>query len=154
MVCMANICRSPMAHAILRNLVKEQGLSDKIQIESAGTHVPIRGLLPDKRTLNVLNRRGINSKGLKTRQLKAVDGAKYNYILVMDNSNMAIALKIIDEGCQNIKYILDYATHINTLDVPDPYYGHPDQFEEVYNILEPACRGVLKKINQIDSNLG
>ena len=80
-VCTANICRSPMGHAVLREMIKARGLTHKIKVNSAGTHVPIKGLLPDKRSLMVLKENAVNIKKLKTRQFFTKGIEKFNYIL-------------------------------------------------------------------------
>jgi len=141
MVCTANICRSPMAHAILREMIKARGLADKITVNSAGTHVPIKGLLPDKRSLVVLKENSVNTKKLKTRQFITKDIEKFNYILVMDNKNLDTIQQRIGVETANVRLLLEHG-----LDVPDPYYAHPDEFRHVFSVIEEACKIFLDKI--------
>ncbi|PCI70469.1 MAG: protein-tyrosine-phosphatase [Piscirickettsiaceae bacterium] len=152
MVCTANVCRSPMAHAVLREMVASRGLADKIYVDSAGTHVPIRGLKPDKRTLAVLTGHGIKINNLKTRQLKKGDFTTYDYILVMDESNRAATLKIMDNrsAVKKVEFLLNYAGNSVELNVQDPYYSHPAEFEDMYAVMDKACSSLLVTISQTD----
>ena len=140
-VCTANICRSPMAHAVLREMIKARGLTRKITVNSAGTHVPIMGLLPDKRSLMVLKENAVNIKKLKTRQFFTKDIEKFNYILVMDNKNLETIRQRVGMEASNVKLLLE-----NGLDVPDPYYAHPDEFRHVFNLIETACKSFLETL--------
>ena len=137
-----------MAHAILRDMIKKKGHNHKFKIESAGTHVPTSGLLPDKRTINVLEACDINSKQLRTRQLKPKDAAKFDTILVMDKSNMVAATKILGPECQHIQFLLDCMPNSQAFEVPDPYYGPQSGFHDLYNMLTDACAGVLVEVKK------
>jgi len=141
MVCTANICRSPIAHAVLREMVSARGLTHKIVVNSAGTHVPIKGLLPDKRSLVVLKENSVNSKKLKTRQFITKDVEKFNYILVMDNKNLDTIQQRIGVETANVRLLLEHG-----IDVPDPYYAHPDEFRHIFSLIETACKRFLDRL--------
>jgi len=141
MVCTANICRSPMGHAVLRDMVNARGLTHKITVKSAGTHVPIKGLLPDKRTLMVLNENAVNTKKLKTRQFFAKDIEKFDYILVMESKNLETIQQRVGVKASNVKLLLEHG-----LNVPDPYYAHPDEFRHVFSLIEKACKSFLDRL--------
>jgi len=142
-VCTANVCRSPMAHAILRDIVKKRGLKHKVQIESAGTHVPTTGLMPDQRAIKVLKEHKINSQQLKTRQLVSNDAATFDMILVMDKKNMTEAKKILSPTCEQLEFVMQYVPNAPTIEVIDPYYGPNSGFQSLYTMLHTACAGVL-----------
>jgi len=154
-VCTANVCRSPMGHAILREIIKYRGLKHKVRVDSAGTHVPINGRLPDKRSLKVLEEEGIDIKSLKTRQLKIKDIEKFDYIVVMDKENKAAIEKIIGKKSHKVRLLMEFSVNTNTragIEVPDPYYGHPSEFKSVFKLVEVGCSGLLKQVCE-DHNL-
>jgi protein-tyrosine phosphatase len=136
-VCLGNICRSPMAEGIFKKLVDEKGLTDKILCDSAGTSAYHVGELPDKRTCNVCLKNSIEINHLG-RQFTMKDFNEFDYILAMDRENLKNIQKI-ETSSQKHKLFLMRAfdTLKDNDDVPDPYYGGIDGFEEVYNIL---CR--------------
>jgi protein-tyrosine phosphatase len=141
MVCTANICRSPIAHAVLREMLDAKGLTGRVRVESAGTHVPIRGLLPDKRSIIVLKENGVSIKKLKTRPFLPKDANDFDYILVMDNKNLETIQQRMGVETTNINLLLEHG-----LDVPDPYYAHPDEFRYVFSLIEGACKVFLDKL--------
>ena len=141
MVCTANICRPPIAHAVLREMVDAKGLANKITVESAGTHVPISGLLPDKRSLMVLKENSVTIKKLKTRPFLVKDIKKFDYILVMDNKNIETIQQRVGMNAPNVNLLLE-----GGVDVPDPYYAHPDEFRHVFSLIESACKNFLDRL--------
>ncbi|MCD7937200.1 MAG: low molecular weight phosphotyrosine protein phosphatase, partial [Tannerellaceae bacterium] len=146
-VCLGNICRSPSAEAIMRKLVEEAGLADRIEIDSAGTMGYHEGELPDSRMRQHGSRRGyiLNSR---SRPVRMSDFYDFDYIIGMDDQNVAdLKRKAPDvESLEKIYRMTDFATHSTYDYVPDPYYGGASGFELVLDILEDSCKGLLEKI--------
>ena len=150
-VCAGNICRSPMAEAIFRHLVAEQGLQDRIQIDSAGTGGWHIGEPPHPRTQAVLARHGISWEGQRARQVRPQDLHEFDYILAMDWENLTDLQQMARRhGAQGqIARLLDFVGDPNrdgAGDVPDPYYT--GRYEEVYALLRPALERLLDQIVQ------
>jgi protein-tyrosine phosphatase len=150
---MGNICRSPTAEGVMRSLLREQGLEDEIEIDSAGTGGWHAGDPPDARATEAARRRGVTLEGA-ARQVRASDFEEYDLLLAADRENLAHLRAIAPSGEARAKVRLlrefDPAignpTHPPDLDVPDPYYGGPDGFEEVLDLVEAACRGLLAEV--------
>ncbi len=142
MVCLGNICRSPLAEGILKAKVD----SDFIHVDSAGTSAFHSGELPDKRSIDVAEKYGIDITNQRSRQFIAADFEIFDTIYVMDNSNKnnVLALAKNNNDRNKVKIILNEINPGQDLDVPDPYYN--DGFENVYQMLNEAC-------TQIASNL-
>jgi protein-tyrosine phosphatase len=149
-VCMGNICRSPMAEAIFRDLVKKQSLSDRIEISSAGTGYWHVGERAHRGTREVLLRHGLDPNGLIARQVTQADLDRANYIVVMDNENLA-ELRSFDVDRSKLSRLLDHADNLNAHDVPDPYYD--GRFELVYELVRIGSEGLLKHIRQAMINV-
>jgi len=146
-VCMGNICRSPTAHGVFRNLVQSEGLSDRIDIESAGTHAYHVGEPPDARAQQTAIGRGVDLSDLRARKAIKADFEHYDYILAMDQDNYHSLSAICPDGMQRkIGLFLDYAPELNTREVPDPYYGGPQGFVNVFDLVESASAGLLNDI--------
>jgi protein-tyrosine phosphatase len=147
-VCMGNICRSPMAEGVFYKLVNEAGLEKRIVIDSAGTHSYHVGNAPDPRAQSILrNQRGIDISGLRGRQVADADFDKFDYILAMDSSNLNNLKRRASARHHNkIHLMLSYSRKYPNLDVPDPYYGGADGFNEVLAMVEDGSRGLLKEI--------
>lgn len=149
MVCMGNICRSPLAHGRFQALVEEQGLADRIQIDSAGTHAYHVGKQPDPRSQDVALRNGLDLSSQRARQVSPDDFERFDYIIAMDRDNYAILQSHANEGNRHkLKMFLDYAPGVPEDEVPDPYYGGPDGFNHVYRLVDAASQGLLKAIRQ------
>jgi protein-tyrosine phosphatase len=152
MVCMGNICRSPTAHAVFARKVYDAGLAMRIRIDSAGTFAGHKGEPPDKRARARGAQRGYDLEPLRSRPLRTADFAQSTYIIVMDEMNLrevdkrALALEAPFTG--TIAKLLDYAPDaaLHGDDVPDPYYGPQSGFDVVFDLVEPACDGLLKHI--------
>lgn len=146
MVCLGNICRSPMAEGILREKVKDRDL--EIEIDSAGTGNYHVGEAPDPRSIATTASFGIDISDLRARQFKVSDFDNFDHILVMDESNKANVLKLArnlaDES--KVKLMLDYASEKNLIEVPDPWFGGEDGFYDVYHMLNDACENFLTVI--------
>jgi len=147
-VCMGNICRSPTAHASFRSLVKKNNLSDKILVDSAGTHAYHVGKAPDIRAQQVTLERGTEMTDLRARKITADDLSYYDYILVMDRENLSMVLELADGHYQDkIKLFLQFARKDwGSLEVPDPYFGGDSGFIEVFSMIEDAAQGLLDNI--------
>lgn len=143
-VCLGNICRSPMAEGVFRQMVKEAGLEHAIAVDSAGTARYHIGETAHSGTLRTLRQHNIPYDG-RARQLSTKDFTEFNYILAMDYSNLDdIEAKIPRGSTATIKLFLDYAPNLPTREVPDPYYD--GRFEEVYELVKAAGEGLLKAI--------
>lgn len=149
MICMGNICRSPLAEGLLKTLVAEAGRSSEIHVDSAGTHFYHIGCLPDARSIEVAQAHGIDLSDQRARQLTADDFHAFDYLLVMDKRNLrdASLLAPTPDLAQKLTLFLDYSQDdwLET-EVPDPYYGGQDGFEQVYQLLLSASRGFLQTL--------
>lgn len=146
-ICLGNICRSPSAEGIMKKLVKEAGLDNRIEIDSAGIMGYHEGELPDERMRMHASRRGylLNSH---SRPIRSKDFFDFDYIIGMDDQNMdALKRKAPDmESLSKIHRMTDFSQVLSHDHVPDPYYGGASGFELVLDILEDACAGLLKHI--------
>ncbi|WOI24165.1 low molecular weight protein-tyrosine-phosphatase [Nonlabens ulvanivorans] len=144
MVCLGNICRSPLAEGIMRSKLN----FTKFDIDSAGTSGSHRGQAPDKRSIAVAKKNGLDISSQASRKLVVEDLENFDYIFVMDNSNYrdVIALAQNDEQRAKVHKILDWAFPNEDLDVPDPYYGGDSGFENVYRMLDHVGDVVAKKL--------
>lgn len=148
-VCMGNICRSPMAEAIFRDLVKKNNLSDYIDIKSAGTGEWHAGERPHRGTREVLMRHGIDPNGLTAKQVTQADLDRADYIVAMDNENLA-DLRSFGVDRSKLSRLLDYADNLDARDVPDPFYD--GRFELVYELVRIGSEGLLKHIRNTMSH--
>lgn len=147
MVCMGNICRSPLAHGLFEHLVELEGLAGRIEVDSAGTHAYHVGEPPDPRSQDTARRRGIDISGQRGRRVAAADFERFDYILAMDRDNHALLVaQCPGEHLHKVKLFLDFAPQLPKREVPDPYYGGPDGFEHVYELIEAAANGLLVDI--------
>ncbi len=151
-VCMGNICRSPMAEGVFRTLIEKLHLTDKIWTDSAGTHAYHVGEAPDTRAQSTMRENSIDISPLRARQIDWVDFENFDHILVMDDSNF----NLIMESCpkeyrSKVKYLLDFAPHLNTRNVPDPYYGGNNGFKRIFDMIEASATGFLNEINPCNS---
>lgn len=148
-VCMGNICRSPTAHGVFRHLVEQAGLGHRIEIDSAGTHAYHAGEPPDERAQETALARGIDIGDLRARRAAPEDFLYYDYILVMDQDNYHSLSRICPPGQERkIALFLDYAPELRVREVPDPYYGGQRGFDQVFDLVESAARGLLDAISR------
>ena len=142
-VCLGNICRSPMAEAILRNNVHKEGLADQISIDSAATSSWHIGKPPHEGTLAKLKEYDVSSEGMAGRQLAKDDFEKFDYIVGMDESNIQNIREMLGQPDHpKIFRFLDLTAHQK--DLPDPY--HTGDFEETYELVSEGCHALLEKI--------
>lgn len=148
-ICMGNICRSPSAEGVFTDLVKKEGLSNQIYIDSAGTHAYHIGESPDSRSADAARKRGINLDGQRARQVKEDDFSQFDYLLAMDKDNYWHLKKWCPpEQAHKLYLFLDFAPHLGVREVPDPYYGGDKGFEQVLDLVEAASVGLLADIRQ------
>jgi protein-tyrosine phosphatase len=143
-VCMGNICRSPMAEAVFRHMVREAGLADRISIDSAGTGGWHAGEQPHRGTLGVLHKNGVDAGDQRARQLATADFERFAYILAMDHENLADMARF--HPAARARLLLDYAPEAPEREVPDPYYS--GGFDYVYSLVSDGCRGLLEAIRR------
>jgi protein-tyrosine phosphatase len=147
--CMGNICRSPTAEAVFRARVEEAGLTQQIMVDSVGTHDYHIGKPPDLRTQRAAQQRGYDMSGLRGRQVEVADFTRFDYVLAMDNANMAILYRLCPPAQRDrLGLFLLYATVHKEREVPDPYYGGEDGFERVLDMVEDAAAGLLQHIQK------
>jgi protein-tyrosine phosphatase len=151
-VCMGNICRSPTAEGVFVHKVREAGLSERIRIDSAGTHAYHIGNPPDERTQRSALRRGYDLSTQRARKVEAQDFTRFDYVLAMDEDNLSIlkTLRAQTEGVQtHLGLFMDFAAEAGfAREVPDPYYGGEAGFERVLDMIEAAAEGLLAQIQQ------
>ena len=145
MVCLGNICRSPLAEGILHSKIN----SDKIFVDSAGTAAYHIGNLPDKRSIAVASKYNIDITNQRARKFTVKDFDNFEFIYAMDESNyqniLMLARNIADEN--KVKMILNETHPKENKSVPDPYYGGKQGFENVYKMLDEACEVIASKLS-------
>ncbi len=146
-VCMGNICRSPTAEGVFRNLVFKQNYSDTILTDSAGTHAYHIGESPDRRAQTTALSRGIDLSDLRARKAIKEDFGNFDYILAMDNDNYQILKTLCPSNhIDKLKLFLDFTSDYDDSEVPDPYYGGPQGFDYVFDLVQSASNGLLDDI--------
>ncbi len=143
MVCLGNICRSPLAEGILRSK-----LNNNFIVDSAGTGGWHAGEQPDKRSILTAKNRGIDITHQRARKFQKTDFENFDYIYVMDNQNYkdVSSLAENEDHKTKIQLILEEIFPGERVDVPDPYYGGQDGFEKVFDMLDEACEIIAKKL--------
>ncbi len=146
-VCLGNICRSPSAEKIMNHLVKQAKLTDKIICDSAGISNYHIGAAPDRRMTAAAAKRGIQLRG-KARQFEVSDFEEFDLILAMDKANYRDILSLDTQGNygNKVKLMCDFASHHKEIEVSDPYYGGPQGFDNVIDLLLDACDGLLQYV--------
>jgi protein-tyrosine phosphatase len=148
-VCMGNICRSPTAHGVFRHLVEQAGLAARIEIDSAGTHAYHEGQPPDERAQEAALARGIDIGDLRARRAAIDDFVYFDYVLAMDQDNYQSLSRICPRGMERkLLLFMDYAPEFRVREVPDPYYGGQRGFDQVFDMVEAAARGLLGEISR------
>ncbi|MFP4283631.1 MAG: low molecular weight protein-tyrosine-phosphatase [Verrucomicrobiota bacterium] len=144
-VCMGNICRSPAGEGVLRHLVAQRGLKDRLEVASAGTIGYHRGNPPDRRMTAAAAQRAIHLEGV-ARQVHARDLESFDLILTMDEANYenVVALDHAGEHRRKIRRFCEFCRNHEESEVPDPYYGGEAGFEKVLDLLEDGCHQVLE----------
>lgn len=149
-VCLGNICRSPAAEAVMRHIVGREGLSESIEVDSAGTYGGHAGDLPDERMRQAARRRGY-ALTHRARMLREEDFERFDWIVVMDDMNYEAAHRLAPsrEAAGRITRMVNFCRrHPDRTYVPDPYYEGREGFELVLDLLEDGCEGLLRFIIQ------
>lgn len=146
MVCLGNICRSPLAEGILRSKLS----TEKFIVDSAGTAGYHIGKQPDARSIKVAKKYAIDIAAQKCRQFVVSDFDTFDYIYVMDRSNYKdiIALAPNEKAKKKVNLILNELFPNENVEVPDPYYGEDDGFEHVFQMLNTVCEVIAKRLNK------
>lgn len=149
-VCLGNICRSPAAEIVFCEKIRRAGLSDDIFCDSAGTHNYHPGKAPDARMTATLAKRGYPIMGT-ARHFQDTDFDKFDLILHMDDENLSNLKKSVrhDADRSKLKSFAAYCTqHLDVSEVPDPYYGGPEGFDLVADLIEDGCDGLLSELKK------
>ena len=149
-VCLGNICRSPLAEGIFRSLAGEAGLGHRFEIDSAGTSGWHDGEGPDTRTLALARRRGVELTSI-SRRISTGDLTRFDHILAMDANNLRELRRLAAKCAQgaDIRLLREFDPIADgRRDVPDPYFGGADGFENVHDIVERSCRGLLADLRE------
>jgi len=146
MVCLGNICRSPLAEGILKSKLP----TSEFSIDSAGTSNYHIGALPDSRSIAIANKYGINITDQRGRQFVVSDFDTFDHIYVMDSSNYSDIINLARDSkdSSKVKLILDALEDCSSKDVPDPYYGGDQGFQNVFELLEQASNKIAEKLLQ------
>ena len=148
-VCTGNICRSPTAEGIFRDMVEDAGLSNKVKIDSAGMIAFHTGESPDPRSQEAARKRGVDLSDIRARQISNQDFHAFDLLIALDRSHKEQMQDHAPENSEaRIQLLMDYAPHLELEDVPDPYYGGPDGFENVLDLIASASEGLLQKVRE------
>jgi protein-tyrosine phosphatase len=147
MVCLGNICRSPLAEGLLKSKVDQ----NKVEVDSAGTGGYHIGERPDDRSIKVAQKYGIDISGQRCRRFQTEDFKNFDLIYVMDRANLSDikGLADSDHEREKVKLLLDEVEPTGR-DVPDPYWSGQEGFEKVYRLIDQACDAISKKLNEIN----
>lgn len=145
MVCMGNICRSPVAEGVLRAKLRQAGLQTRVVVDSAGTHGYHTGEPPDPRAIRSAAQRGYELADLRARPVQTEDFTRFDWLLAMDEANLAWLQSRLPEGtAPRLGLLMAHARrHTDVIEVPDPYYGAAAGFERVLDLVEDACDGLV-----------
>lgn len=147
MVCRANVCRSPMAEALLQHRLQEAGASQAVEVRSAGTHVSARGMPRDQRVRAVLAERGVRMKRGAARRVQAADFERQDFLLAMDRSILETLLETCPAPHKHkLHLVTEYSLRHHMEEVPDPYYGNVAGFERVLELLDDSMNGLLEAL--------
>ena len=152
-VCLGNICRSPTAHGVFQSLVNRDGLGQRIMVDSAGTGDWHLGAPPDPRASAAALDSGYDLSKLRARLVSSADFLEFDYVLAMDNENLANLKKMAPADYSgHLGLFLDFDPHSPLSEVPDPYYGTDDGFAQVLELVAAASEGLLSKISGANSD--
>ena len=146
-VCMGNICRSPTAHGVFNRKLMDAGIAHQVKVDSAGTHNYHPGSPPDARSQEHAAKRGYDLSDLRARQITDDDFAHYNLILVMDWDNLALVQDVCPpEHMAKVRRLTEFCLIHDAPVVPDPYHGGAKGFDQVLDLVEDACEGLLRHV--------
>ncbi len=146
-VCMGNICRSPLAQGVLENVLRREGLQGEVFVDSAGTGSWHAGSPPDERAQRSARLRGLDLSSQRARQIAREDCESFDYVLTMDEANYRTVAALC-RGRAEVRPFLDFAAGSPETEVPDPFYGGPEGFEHVLDLVEAASEGLLEDIKK------
>lgn len=147
LVCRGNICRSPMAQAVVQKMALDAGLSKQFKFDSAGTHTQRVGERPDPRATQTLLRRGYETGRIRSRKIAVQDFAHFDLILAMDANNLAdLRQRCSPENQGKLRLFLEFAEGLAPTEIPDPYYGNAEGFERVLDLCEAGAKGLIKHL--------
>ncbi|WP_370453189.1 low molecular weight protein-tyrosine-phosphatase [Oceanobacillus sp. CFH 90083] len=145
-VCLGNICRSPMAEAVFRDLVKKEQLEDQIQIDSCGTGDWHLGEAPHAGTKEILHQQGISCDGMKSRLLTADDFKQFDYMVAMDQNNYRTLIQTGGQERAAVVKLMKFVEDIEDDDIPDPYYT--GDFGQTYRLVSEGCNRLLQFLKE------
>ena len=149
-VCMGNICRSPTAHGVFEAQVREAGLSERVDVDSAGTHSYHVGAPPDARSQQHALQRGYDLSTQRARQLTVQDFEAFDLVLVMDWDNLVLAERLCPPAhAKKLRRFAEFFLHHDSPVVPDPYQGGAKGFEEVLDLVEDGSAGLLAHVKRV-----
>lgn len=153
-VCLGNICRSPMAEGVFRQVVADAGMSDFFRIDSSGTGSWHVGRPPDIRAQQALGMRGIDISTQRARQVTRDDFKTFDLVVAMDRSNHERLMTLAPDVYEpNIRLLMKYAPEMGICEIPDPFFGGTEGFDYVLNLIEVASRGLLASLMKEQSTL-
>jgi protein-tyrosine phosphatase len=148
-VCTGNICRSPTADGVLRKMVADLGLADVVEVDSAGTHDYHVGEPPDSRSQEHARKRGYDLSALRARQVQTEDFEQFDLILALDDGHLKILQRLCPPKYKSkIHRFTEFCTRHKSHDVPDPYYDGAQGFEDVLDLVEDGCEGIMGHIRK------
>ena len=148
-VCLGNICRSPTAEGVLREIAAREFPELNLEIDSAGTAGYHVGEPPDRRTVAAARRRGYDLAALRARQLLPEDFLRFDYLLAMDRANLSeLESRRMPGAAAKLALFMGFAANSEYDEVPDPYYGGVEEFERVLDLCEAAARGLLASLRE------
>lgn len=150
-VCLGNICRSPLAESVFRKKVEEGGLADRFEIDSAGTGSWHVGQKADARMRATARRRGVNMDRIRGRQISRDDLNRFDHIFAMDRNNLHDTLFLDPDGDHStrVRLFREFDPEPDDYQVPDPYYGGPDGFDRVFDIVDRTSEAILGRFREI-----
>jgi protein-tyrosine phosphatase len=147
---MGNLCRSPMAEGVFRGHVAQAGLDERIAIDSAGTHDYHIGEPPDPRAQKAAGRRGYDLSRLRGRQVTRADFSEFDYVVAMDATNRRALERLCpSQHAHKIRLLMEFSAAAALREVPDPYYGGEQGFEQVLDMVEEASQGLLEHLRAL-----
>ena len=147
-VCLGNICRSPLGEGIMRQLVRDAGLEEQIQVDSAGTGAYHEGEAPDPRSRAVAAKHGVSLDGQRARQVKTEDFRDFDLVLAMDRQNLDDLLANCPAEERSRLRLMRSFDPAGGTDVPDPYFGGPNGFDDVFVMVHRCCEALLESLRQ------
>jgi protein-tyrosine phosphatase len=149
LVCMGNVCRSPTAEGVLKHYININNLSDKVEVDSAGTHGYHVGEPPDPRTQRAALSRGYNLSQMRARRVAPQDMEYFDLVLAMDRTNLDNLRRMAPPEKQDrIQLFMDYSENFEDDEVPDPFYGLGHGFDLVIDMVEDASLGLVKALRK------